>query len=161
MELRHLRYFVAAAEEEHFSRAAERLCVSRSAVSQIISDLEEELGTQLFERKTRGVKLTTAGAVYLQRLQRIFGDLAQATEVTKRVGSGKVGTLNLGYGSATLHHPVFRAAIKQLHNDCPQIALSLFEGSSIEQLQALRAGTVHLRFTHTFIPESVASKRRA
>jgi DNA-binding transcriptional LysR family regulator len=66
MELRHLRYFIAAAEEEHFGRASDRLHVTRPAVSQIVADLEDELGTALFERLAHRVKLTAAGRALLQ-----------------------------------------------------------------------------------------------
>jgi DNA-binding transcriptional LysR family regulator len=154
MELRHLRYFAAAAEEEHFSRAADRLCVTRPAVSQIVSALEEELGIKLFERKPRGLKLTAAGTVYFERIQRVFGELAQAADVAKMVGAGKVSILNVGYGSTTLHHAVFRIAVQQLRKGNPETRLALFEGSSVEQLQELRSGGLHLRFTHGLMPES-------
>ncbi len=69
MELRHLRYFIAAAEEEHFGRASERLFVTRPAVSQMVADLEKELGTQLFERLAHKVRLTAAGRTLLPALQ--------------------------------------------------------------------------------------------
>lgn len=154
MELRHLRYFVAAAEEEHFARAADRLCISRPAVSQIIADLEQELGTPLFERKAHRVKLTAAGATLLTRARRVLNDLTQAVELTKRVGAGKSGVLNIGYGSLSLLHPIFRAAIKQVHTEYPDITLSLFEIPSPEQLAALRAGRLHAGFTHSAAPEA-------
>jgi DNA-binding transcriptional LysR family regulator len=159
MELRHLRYFVAAAEEEHFARAADRLCITRPAVSQIISDLEGELGTKLFERKAHRVKLTAAGVTLLTRLRRVLGDLTQALELTKRVGAGKAGVLNVGYGSLTLLHPIFRAAIKQVHTEYPEVTLSLFEMPTREQLAGLRAGTLHAGFTHSAAPENVVAGR--
>ena len=78
MELRHLRYFVAAAEEEHFGRAAERLHVTRPAVSKLIADLESELDTPLFERLAHGVKLTEAGHALLPMLQHAIAELNEA-----------------------------------------------------------------------------------
>ena len=75
MELRHLRYFVAAAEEVHFGRAARRLNVSGPAVGQQIRELEDELGVQLFERLPRGVRLTVAGAALLADVRRVLADL--------------------------------------------------------------------------------------
>src|SRR5207253_10624288 len=104
MELRHLRYFIAAAEEQHFGRASDRLHVTRPAVSQIIADLEEELGTVLFERLAHRVRLTAAGRALLPQLQTIMNDLSEAFAMTKRVGEGKRGMLNIGYGSLTLLH---------------------------------------------------------
>lgn len=154
MELRHLRYFVAAAEEEHFARAADRLCITRPAVSQMISDLEDELGTQLFERKAHRVKLTAAGSTLLIRLQRLLAELNQTFEMTKRVGSGKAGVLNIGYGSLTLLHPLFEAAIKQVHAEYPGVSLSLFELPSNQQISALRAGTLHAGFTYSAVTDA-------
>lgn len=159
MELRHLRYFVAAAEEEHFARAADRLCITRPAVSQIISDLESELGTPLFERKAHRVKLTAAGTTLLTRAQRILAELNQAVDLTKRVGAGKAGVLNVGYGTLTLRHPIFRAAIKQFHNEYPDVTLSLFELPSSEQMAALRSGALHAGFVYGSISDTVAAPR--
>lgn len=161
MELRHLRYFVAAAEEEHFARAADRLCITRPAVSQIISDLEAELGTQLFERTAHRVKLTAAGTTLLTRLQRLLAELNQVVELTKRVGAGKAGVLNVGYGTLSLRHPIFRAAIKQFHNEYPDVTLSLFEMPSSEQLAALRAGTLHAGFVYSSASEAGAGERKS
>lgn len=149
MELRHLRYFVAAAEEENFARAADRLCITRPAVSQIISDLEEELGTKLFERNAHRVSLTAAGATLLSRLQRILADLGHAVEITKRVGSGKAGLLNIGYGSLTLLHPIFKAAVQKIHSEHSDVTLSLLEMPGSQQLAALRAGILHAGFIHS------------
>jgi DNA-binding transcriptional LysR family regulator len=119
MELRHVRYFVAAAEEEHFGRASSRLHVSRPAVSQMVADLEEELGTPLFERMAQRVKLTAAGRALLPQFQMVMSDLSQAVAIAKRVGQGKTGALNIGYGSLTLLHPLFRAAMKAVSRTVP------------------------------------------
>jgi DNA-binding transcriptional LysR family regulator len=159
MELRHLRYFIAAAEEEHFGRASERLHVTRPAVSQIIADLESELGTQLFERQAHRVKLTAAGRALLPQLQTIMGDLSQAVTMARRVGEGKSGALNIGYGSLTLHHPLFRAAIKQFHESYPDVKLSLFEIPTSEQPKALTEGRIHAGFMH-FGPRSSEGSRK-
>ena len=148
MELRHLRYFIAAAEEEHFGRASERLCVTRPAVSQLIADLEDELGTPLFERLSHRVKLTAAGRALLPRLHMVMKDLDSALLMTKRVGQGKTGSLNIGYGSMTLLHSLFRAAVKQFHESYPDVTLSLFEMSTNEQPRALAEGRIHAGFMH-------------
>ena len=142
MELRHLRYFIAAAEEEHFGRASDRLCVTRPAISQIIADLEAELGTPLFERLAHRVKLTAAGRTLLPQLQALMRDLDEALVLARRVGQGKTGALNIGYGSLTLMHSLFRAAIKQFHESYPDVALSLFELSTSEQPRALAEGRI-------------------
>lgn len=146
MELRHLRYFVAAAEEEHFGRAAERVHVTRPAVSQIIASLEEELGVQLFERGGHRVRLTPAGRALLPRLRSVMNDLSDALEMAKQVGRGKRGTLNIGHGSLALRHPVFRGAIKQYCEDFPDVALRLLEIPSPMQPLALAEGKIHGAF---------------
>lgn len=137
MELRHIRYFIAAAEEEHFGRAAERLHITRPAVSQIIADLEEEVGTLLFERLAHNVRLTAAGRILLSHLVRVMADLNEALVVTRRVGQGKTGTLNIGYGSLTLMHSIFRAAVKRFHETYPDVTLSLIEVATTLQPKAL------------------------
>ncbi|MDF3836701.1 LysR family transcriptional regulator [Cupriavidus basilensis] len=89
MELRHLRYFMAAAEEEHFGRASDRLSVTRPAVSQIIADLENELGTPLFERLACRVRLTAVGSALLPRVQEVMNDLNDAIATARRVDEGQ------------------------------------------------------------------------
>jgi len=154
MELRHLRYFTAAAEEEHFGRASTRLHVSRPAISQSISDLEAELETELFERLVQGVRLTPAGRHLLPQAKRIMSDLTHALELAKQVGDGKVGKLNIGYGSQTLFHPIFRAVIKRLHDLAPGIVLSLVEVPTSKQRAALTDGKIHAGFVHIAEPLS-------
>ena len=148
MELRHLRYFIAAAEEEHFGRAADRLCITRPAVSQLVADLEAELGTPLFQRLAHRVKLTAAGRTLLPRLQAVMSDLNEALLLANRVGQGKTGTLNIGYGSLTLLHKSFRATIKRFHELYPDVTLSLFEMSTNDQPKALAEGKIHAGFMH-------------
>jgi DNA-binding transcriptional LysR family regulator len=148
MELRHLRYFIAAAEEEHFGRASDRLFVTRPAVSQLIADLEDELGTPLFERLAHRVKLTAAGRALLPRLQALMKELDDALIMAKRVGQGKTGALNIGYGSLTLMHSLFRAAVKRFDESYPDVTLSLFEMSTNEQPRALAEGRIHAGFMH-------------
>ncbi|MCC7079817.1 MAG: LysR family transcriptional regulator [Burkholderiales bacterium] len=159
MELRHLRYFMAAAEEEHFGRAADRLCVTRPAVSQIIADLESELGTPLFERLAHRVKLTAAGRSLLPQLQAVISNLNEALALAKRVGQGKTGSLNIGYGSQTLINSIFRAAVKQFRETYPDVTLSLLEMSSNEHPRALAEGRIHGGFMH-FGPGRTIHNRR-
>lgn len=159
MELRHLRYFIAAAEEEHFGRAAVRLHITRPAVSQIIADLEGELGTPLFERLAHTVKLTAAGRTLLPQLVRVMDDLNEAIVLTKRVGQGMTGTLRIGYGSLTLMHSIFRAAVKQFREMYPEVSLSLIEMSTSLQPKALAEGKIDAGFMH-FGPSPHQGKRR-
>lgn len=161
MELRHLRYFMAAAEEEHFGRASDRLHVTRPAVSQIIADLESELNTQLFERLAHRVKLTAAGRAFLPQLKTVMNDLGDALAMTKRVGQGKSGTLTIAYGSLTLLHSIFRASVKQFHEVYPDVTLSLLELPTSEHARALAEGRINAGFMHFGPKPAVLRKRRA
>src|SRR3954447_3379687 len=96
MELRHLRYFVAIAEEQSFTRAAERLWVAQPGLSTQIRRLEEELGVKLFERHTRGVDLTDAGSVFLERARATLAAAEEARATVSDLESGLVGTIRLG-----------------------------------------------------------------
>jgi DNA-binding transcriptional LysR family regulator len=148
MELRHLRYFMAAAEEESFGRASERLHVTRQAVSQIIADLEQELRTSLFERLAHRVRLTAAGRALLPRAQALMKQLDEAVALIRLVGQGKSGQLSIGYGSLTLMHSLFRDAIKQYREACPEVRLSLVEMPTGEQPRALADGRIDAGFMH-------------
>ena len=97
MELRHLRYFLAVGEEQHYGRGAQRLRVTQPALSRQIQDLEEEVGFKLFDRLSRGVRLSTAGKLFLEEARRILHQLEEAARRAKRVASGQLGTLRVGF----------------------------------------------------------------
>src|ERR1700733_9469092 len=97
MELRHLRYFVAIGEDEHYGRAARRLNIAQPALSRQIQDLEEELGFSLFERLPRGVKLSAAGERFLSDARRILQEVSEAAGAAGRVAQGLSGTLRLAF----------------------------------------------------------------
>jgi DNA-binding transcriptional LysR family regulator len=100
MELRHLRYFVAVAEERHITRAAERLGMQQPPLSQQIRDLEKELQVQLFRRLPRGVELTDAGAAFLERARSILEDVERACVTTRRTARGEEGRVVVGFTSS-------------------------------------------------------------
>src|ERR1700733_11285694 len=103
IELRHLRYFVAVAEELHFGRAALRLHLAQPPLSQQIRRLEEILGYPLFVRTSRSVKLTNAGEVFLDRARRTLRNVHRDLEEARSVGRGEVGALHVGFiGSGML-----------------------------------------------------------
>jgi DNA-binding transcriptional LysR family regulator len=159
MELRHLRYFIAAAEEQHFGRASDRLHVTRPAVSQLISDLEAEIGATLFVRSPQGVKLTGPGRTLLPKLQRIMDDLTAAFAQTRQVAEGKSGALTVAYGSLTLLHPIFRAVVKQFSEAFPHVTLSLVEMLSSQQPRALADSTIQAGFMHLGPLPELANER--
>ena len=125
MELRHLRYFVAVAEEKHFGRAAQRLHIAQPPLSAQIKQLEHELGTQLFERTTRRVDLTPAGELLLERTTGILSAVESAQSDVADVGAGSAGVLRVGFtGSAT--HELMPAAIRLSHHRYPSVRLKVF-----------------------------------
>src|ERR1700722_13357152 len=97
MELRHLRYFVAVGEEQHYRRAAQRLRIAQPALSRQIQLLEEEIGFKLFDRLPRGVRITDAGKLFLSDARRILLDVNDAIVRAKRIASGQSGTLRIGF----------------------------------------------------------------
>ncbi len=101
MELRHLRYFVAVADELHFGRAAEKLHISQPPLSHQIQDLERELGVALFHRTRHFVALTEAGCAFLDEVRRILHDTDHAAATARKVGHGEVGRLSVGFGLAS------------------------------------------------------------
>jgi DNA-binding transcriptional LysR family regulator len=100
LELRELRYFTVLCEELHFGRAAERLHISQSPLSQAIAQLERKVGTRLLNRSSRHVELTTAGSVLLQHSRRLLREAEDAVGATRRAGTGELGTIRVAVGPA-------------------------------------------------------------
>ena len=147
MELRHLRYFVAVAEELNLTHAAARLRVAQPALSRQMKDLEDELQTPLFERSHTGVELTRAGRVFHQRARSI---LAQATEAANeaRTATGAItGSLVLGYASG-LHLNYLAPVIRAFQKAYPKVQFDYFHGLAGQQLKALREGRVDVAFVN-------------
>ncbi|MGI5194340.1 LysR family transcriptional regulator [Streptomyces sp. CA-288835] len=142
MDLRHLRYFVAVAEERHFGRAAERLHMAQPPLSQQIRQLEAELGVELLHRTTRRVDLTEAGRAYLERARAVLADVDEAAHHARLVAAGSVGHLAIGcVGSAT--YSVLPALSRQLTEELPGVDFS-FRGEMLapDQVEALRTGAI-------------------
>jgi len=152
MELRHLHYFIAVAEELHFSRAAERLCISQPPLSQQIRDLEDELGVKLFERTKRYVQLTEAGKVFLERSYLVLAQLEQAIEVTQRIGRGEVGRVAIGFvDSAT--YTVLPDILKVFREQFPAVELRLHELTTAQQIHALHHNQIDVGVVRSAIIE--------
>lgn len=142
MELRQLEYFVAVARRRHFTRAAEALYVSQSALSQQIARLERELGAPLFLRGSRGVDLTPAGAELLERAEQILALAAATTAaVAERAGAAR-GIARLALTSA--ESPRVLEALAEFHRLHPGIQIALRQGSTSEILALLSQGSVDL-----------------
>ena len=147
MELRHLRYFVAVAEELNFTHAAARLRVAQPALSRQVKDLEFELQTPLFERGRTGVQLTRAGRVFYQRARSIIAQAAEAANEARTAAGTMTGSLVLGFPSG-LHLNYLAPVIKAFKKTHPQVQFDYFHGLAPEQLKALRDGRVDVAFVY-------------
>ena len=140
MELRHLRYFVAVAEELNFTHAAARLRVAQPALSRQIKDLEEELQTPLFERGRAGVQLTRAGKVFYQRARAILAQAAEAANEARTAAGAITGSLVLGFPSG-LHLNYLAPVIQAFSESTPKCSLTTSTACRAQQLKACaRAG---------------------
>jgi DNA-binding transcriptional LysR family regulator len=150
-ELRLLRYFVAVAEELHFRRAAERLHITQPSLSRGIRDLERTLGTDLFTRTKRSVRLTDAGRTLLDEVPYALAEVERALEETRRVGRGEVGELRLGFlPSATIE--LVPALLRASRAAFPGVRLRLLELLDDPQLEALRERRLDLGLLRTRQP---------
>lgn len=146
MELRHLRYFIAVAEELHFTRAAERLHIGQPPLSHAIQMLEADVGALLFQRSKRWVRLTEAGKLFLQDARRILALSEQAAETARRAQRGEAGELRIGFTFSTPFTPLFAAVINRYRQQFPAVTLTLHEMSSQRQLQAIGQRQLDLGF---------------
>jgi DNA-binding transcriptional LysR family regulator len=154
MELRHLRYFVAVAEEGHITRAAERLGIQQPPLSQQIQALERELETQLFRRKPRGVELTAAGLALLDEARAILARVDEAVAAVKRTARGEAGRIGIGFTSSASFHPFVPRAIRAFRQAHPLVALVLEESGTTELVAALRAQGLDIAFVRSPVGES-------
>lgn len=150
MELRHLRYFVAVAEDEHYGRAAKRLHLAQPALSRQIQDLEQEIGFQLFDRLPRGVRLSHAGRAFLDDSRSILRQVGAATDRAGRVARGLVGTLRVGFPESASWHGIVPDSFRRFRTERPDAELQLNPMSSVDQVQALRVGALDAGFVFNF-----------
>ena len=136
MELRHLRCFLAVAEELHFARAAEKLHIEQSPLSRAIKELEEDLGVQLFVRTTRSTRLTPAGKRFLEHVPRVFAALQQARECVKAAAQGFNGQLRIALSDCATPSrlPALLALCREQE---PDVEIRLFEVTLSQQIKGL------------------------
>jgi DNA-binding transcriptional LysR family regulator len=146
MELRHLRYFVAVAEELHFSRAAARLNIAAPTLSAQIQALETSLGAQLFTRKTRSVALTHVGKRFLEEARATLKQASQAELVGRRAARGDTGSLAVGYVLSAVCGGFMPAAIDQFRRSHPDVSFQLNKMETIPQMKALSEGALDIAF---------------
>jgi len=146
MELRHLRYFVAVGEEQHYGRASRRLRVAQPALSRQIQDLEEEVGFKLFDRLPRGVKLSVAGKLFLEDARRILQAVSEATARAAHVARGQSGTLRVGFPENASWHGIVPDSFRRFREQQPDAELQLQPAASLELLDAIRSGLLDAGF---------------
>ncbi len=152
MELRHLRYFVAVAEELHFGRAARRLHLAQPPLSQQIRSLEEKLGVRLFHRTSRRVDLTAEGHLFLDHARLVLGQAARAVEMVRAVGRGEGGRLRIGFVASSLYS-IVPAILRDFHHGHPKVEIRCFEMNPPRQIQALRQREIDVGFVRTLVKE--------
>src|SRR5580693_1721076 len=153
MELRHLRYFIAVAEEGHITRAAERLGMQQPPLSQQIRALERELDVQLLRRKPRGVELTEAGRALLADARAILAHIDHAFATTKRTARGEQGRIAVGFTSSAPFHPFVPRVIRAYREATPLVSLTLEEGGTTELIDDLRNERIDAAFIRTVIAD--------
>jgi DNA-binding transcriptional LysR family regulator len=158
MELRHLRYFVAVAEEMHFGRAAQRLHIVQPALSKQISALERELGFQLFTRTKRSVAFTAAGEAFYHDARDVLARVDRATELTKQTAAGALGTLDIGFASPVIWS-VLQPILRRQRAAFPGVHLHLHELHSSPQMRMLREAKLDAGFLTTTGPDELLEFR--
>jgi DNA-binding transcriptional LysR family regulator len=153
MELRHLRYFLAIAENKGFVKASSVLHIAQPALSRQIRDLEEELGVVLFERSKSGVTLTFPGECFLQDIQRIFTILEEAQLRARRAQSGHSGALSIGVVESFAWDEAITQSLQNFQHQCPEVVLNVALMSSPEQLAAIRDERISAGFLFDRSPE--------
>ncbi|SAK86227.1 LysR substrate binding domain protein [Caballeronia fortuita] len=142
MELRHLRYFLAVAEEGQFTRAAARLHMQQPPLSQQIQELEQELGFALFLRQPRGVELTAPGQSLAEHARAALRTLEQGVAHARRVSQGQVGRVRIALTSSAAFHPLATTAIRAFRQTHPDISIELSEVNAAEIIEMMSNGQV-------------------
>src|SRR6266566_8568199 len=142
MDLRHLGYFVAVAEEQNITRAALRLHVSQPPLSRQIRKLEDDLGIALFDRGAKAVRLTDAGRVFLTEARIVLQRAEDAVQMARAVAGGKRGGIHVGY-APSLTVELLPRALRYFRESNPDVRVQLHDLSTQEMLDGLREGRLH------------------
>ncbi len=152
MEFRQIRYFLAVAEELHFTRAADKLHVAQPALSQQIRQLEEEIGAKLFERTNRRVELTPAGEVFRTRALIAMDQMNRAAAEAGQAGRGESGSLSIGFVSSAVWG-VLPAVLRQMRRKAPMADIELRELDPAEQLRDIRERHLDVGMMHAVLDQ--------
>ena len=153
MELRHLRYFLAIAEEKHFGRAARRLHMTQPPLSRQIQELEAELGFALFDRARRRVELTPAGGVFLARVRSVLEGIDQAIHEARRASVGEIGRVAVGYISSLAYSGI-TDLLRAFHEQFPKVEIALREMSPQAQLDAIKEGWIDVGLVRGLVDDA-------
>jgi DNA-binding transcriptional LysR family regulator len=153
MELRHLRYFVAVAQELNFRRAAKILNIAQPPLSMQIRSLEEELGAKLFDRSNRAIALTPAGQQFHLDARRVLAESKLAVTNVRKAAAGLVGRLNIGFMLSTANE-FLGEAVRQFMISYPSVEISLLDLTNSEQIKALEEDRIDIAFTRSKITKS-------
>ena len=152
MELRHLRYFLAVAEELNFTRAAERLGISQPPLTQQMKALEAELGVALLDRSAYRIELTDAGRIFAAEAARILGDARSAVQAARRAATGATGRVRVGFTESASFNSLVTATLRSFRCDYPAAEVSLEEHPSTDLIVALREGRIDAAFVRPPLP---------
>lgn len=143
MELRHLRYFIAVAEEQNVTRAATRLNVSQPPLSRQIRDLEDELDVALFEHTAKAIRLTPVGRIFLEEARAVLRRTEEAIATAKAAANGERGELRIGY-APFLTTEILPPALRLFQEAHPEVQVKLFDVSTQEMLRGIRERTLDM-----------------
>jgi DNA-binding transcriptional LysR family regulator len=156
IELRHLRYFIAVAEELHFGRAAERLRISQPPLSQQIQALEEMVGARLLARNNRNVSLTQAGEMFLKEAYQVLDQVGRAAEKAARLDRGELGEMTIGFTSSAPFIGVVARSLRAFRQQSPQVHIKMREINTKQQIEPLLNGELDLGvMRNTRLPEAL------
>ncbi|MGV3549183.1 LysR substrate-binding domain-containing protein [Rhizobium sp.] len=159
LELRHLRYFLAIADEMNFGQAAEKLDIAQPGLSQQIKMLEHILGVTLFDRSRRRLRMTLAGEMFESEARQIMAHVDRAVEGTQRAGRGEVGRLAIGYVGSAAYTGMLTSLVGDFRVSYPKVDLAISELPMLTQLEAIAHGSLDIGFIRPPVPlpEGVAS----
>ena len=146
MELRHIRYFLALAEEKNFTRAAAKVGIGQSPLSQQIRDLEREVGAQLFHRIPQGAELSAAGAAFLEVVKGMPALAERGVHAAQRAARGEIGSLSVGFTASSAFNAVIPNAVRAFRRAYPDVRLSLEEANTTRLVEGLKEGTLDAVF---------------
>ncbi|MBY3072455.1 LysR family transcriptional regulator [Rhizobium laguerreae] len=160
MELRHLRYFLAVAEEGNFTRAAGKLGIGQPPLSQQIRDLEREVGAALFHRVPHGAELTAAGTAFLGEAKASVAAAEKAKLAAQSANRGETGRLSLGFTASSAFNPVVSTTIRRFRARWPEVQLSLTEMNTLALMQKLERGELDATFMRPSLDDPTGIRLR-